>query len=87
MTIPGMKQRLRSGEILAGYFNLIPFAVSAQAMAAAGADWIIIDQEHGPVGLTGRRDHAVNGSGNPARKNPAGPNPRGSRTHVGAAIR
>ena len=50
MTIPGMKQRLRSGETLAGYVATIPSAVSVQAMAAAGADWIVIDQEHGAVG-------------------------------------
>ncbi len=29
---------------LAGYVNVIPSAVSVQAMAAAGADWITIDQ-------------------------------------------
>ncbi len=50
MTISGMKQRLRNGETVAGYVNVIPSGVSAQAMAAAGADWIIIDQEHGAVG-------------------------------------
>lgn len=50
MTVPGMKQRLRNGETLAGYLNIIPSAVSVQAMAAAGADWIVIDQEHGAVG-------------------------------------
>lgn len=46
----GMKQRLRAGEVLAGYVNTIPSAVSVQAMAAAGADYIILDQEHGAVG-------------------------------------
>jgi 4-hydroxy-2-oxoheptanedioate aldolase len=50
MTVPGMKQRLRNGEILAGYVATIPSAVSVQAIAAAGADWIVIDQEHGAVG-------------------------------------
>ena len=49
-TIPGMKQRLRSGETLAGYLATIPSAVSVQAIAAAGADWVVIDQEHGAVG-------------------------------------
>jgi 4-hydroxy-2-oxoheptanedioate aldolase len=48
--VQGMKQRLLAGEVLAGYVNVIPSAVSVQAMAAAGADWIIIDQEHGAVG-------------------------------------
>ena len=49
-TIPGMKQRLRSGETLGGYLATIPSAVSVQAIAAAGADWVVIDQEHGAVG-------------------------------------
>ena len=51
MSIPGMKQRLRIGETLAGYVATIPSAVSVQAMAAAGADWIGIDQEHGAEGI------------------------------------
>jgi 4-hydroxy-2-oxoheptanedioate aldolase len=50
MTISGMKQRLRNGETLAGYVATIPSAVSVQAMAAAGADWVVLDQEHGAVG-------------------------------------
>jgi 4-hydroxy-2-oxoheptanedioate aldolase len=50
MNTDGMKRRLQAGEILAGYVNVVPSAVLVQAMAAAGADWIIIDQEHGAVG-------------------------------------
>jgi 4-hydroxy-2-oxoheptanedioate aldolase len=50
MASPGMKQRLRNGETLAGYLALIPSAVSVQAIAAAGADWVVIDQEHGAIG-------------------------------------
>src|SRR5919206_5368555 len=46
----GMKRRLRNGETLAGYVAAIPSAVSVQAMAAAGADWLVLDQEHGAVG-------------------------------------
>jgi 4-hydroxy-2-oxoheptanedioate aldolase len=45
-----MKQRLQNGETLAGYVATISSAVSIQAMAAAGADFIVIDQEHGAVG-------------------------------------
>jgi 4-hydroxy-2-oxoheptanedioate aldolase len=44
-----MKQRLLNGETLSGYVATIPSGVSAQALAAAGADWIIIDQEHGAI--------------------------------------
>jgi len=44
-----MKERLRVGtEPLAGFINIIPSPVATQALAAAGADWLIIDQEHGP---------------------------------------
>jgi 4-hydroxy-2-oxoheptanedioate aldolase len=50
MTALGMKQRLRNGDTLAGYVAAIPSAVSVQAIAAAGADFIVIDQEHGAVG-------------------------------------
>ena len=50
MTTLGLKQRLQSKEILAGYVNIIPSAVPVQAMSAAGADWVLIDQEHGPIG-------------------------------------
>lgn len=50
MAVSGMKQRLWNGETLAGYVATIPSAVSVQAMAAAGADCVIIDQEHGAVG-------------------------------------
>jgi 4-hydroxy-2-oxoheptanedioate aldolase len=51
MTTSGLNQRLeQTREILAGYVCVIPSAVSVQAMAAAGADWVVIDQEHGPIG-------------------------------------
>lgn len=46
-----MKQRLREGrEPLSGYVNVIPSPVVTQAIASAGADWVVIDQEHGPIG-------------------------------------
>jgi 4-hydroxy-2-oxoheptanedioate aldolase len=49
--MPGIKERLRSGsEPQAGFLNLIPSAVATQALAAAGADVVLIDQEHGPIG-------------------------------------
>jgi 4-hydroxy-2-oxoheptanedioate aldolase len=50
MANPSMKQRLRDGETLAGFVATIPSAVSVQAMVAAGADFLVIDQEHGAVG-------------------------------------
>ncbi len=44
-------ERLRGGgPPLAGFLNLIPSPVATQALAAAGADVVVIDQEHGPIG-------------------------------------
>ena len=49
--MPGIKERLRSGgHPQAGFLNLIPSPVATQALAAAGADVVLIDQEHGPIG-------------------------------------
>lgn len=49
--MPGIKERLAVGrEPQAGFLNLIPSAVATQALAAAGADVVLIDQEHGPIG-------------------------------------
>lgn len=36
--------------VLTGHVAVIPSAVAAQAMAAAGADFLVFDREHGPVG-------------------------------------
>ena len=44
------KQRLRSTDSLRGVVTLIPSAVVTQAIAAAGADFVLIDREHGPIG-------------------------------------
>src|SRR5262245_57337159 len=47
-----MKERLRGTgkEALGGFINIIPSPVATQALAAAGADVLMIDQEHGPIG-------------------------------------
>ncbi|MEP7023961.1 MAG: aldolase/citrate lyase family protein [Actinomycetota bacterium] len=46
-----VRERLRGNQgPLGGFINLIPSAVSTQAIAAAGADIVLIDQEHGPIG-------------------------------------
>ena len=44
------KKRLAGTTPLMGVVNLIPSAVTTQAIAAAGADFVLIDQEHGPIG-------------------------------------
>lgn len=50
MTI--IKHRIHNTkDLLGGYLCLIPSAVVTQALAAAGADWLVIDQEHAPIGM------------------------------------
>jgi 2-keto-3-deoxy-L-rhamnonate aldolase RhmA len=39
------------GRLLTCVISVIPSAVVTQAIAAAGADCVIIDQEHGPIGF------------------------------------
>src|ERR687890_145037 len=46
-----LKERLAAGgEALGGVLNVIPSPVVAQAIATAGADFVMIDREHGPIG-------------------------------------
>ncbi len=46
-----IRERLRSGnEPLGGFINLVPSPVVTQVLAASGADVVLIDQEHGPIG-------------------------------------
>ncbi len=46
-----LKERLAGeGGVLNGVLGAIPSAVAAQAIAAAGADFLVIDREHGPIG-------------------------------------
>jgi 4-hydroxy-2-oxoheptanedioate aldolase len=45
-----IRDRLRGQVPLGGYASLIPSPVVTQALAAAGADVVMIDQEHGPIG-------------------------------------
>jgi 4-hydroxy-2-oxoheptanedioate aldolase len=49
--MPGVRERLRTGEApLPSFLCVIPSAVVTQALAAAGADVVVVDQEHGPIG-------------------------------------
>ena len=45
-----LKDRLAAGDVVRGVLNVIPSAVATQAIAAAGADFVMIDREHGPIG-------------------------------------
>ena len=44
------KERIHAGDVVRGVFHEIPSAVATQATAAAGADFVVIDREHGPIG-------------------------------------
>jgi len=49
--MPSARERLTVGQgPLAAFVNLIPSAVVTQALAAAGAEVVLIDTEHGPIG-------------------------------------
>jgi 2-dehydro-3-deoxyglucarate aldolase/4-hydroxy-2-oxoheptanedioate aldolase len=43
----GLKTRLASGEVLVGTFAGLAGPVAVEVAAAAGADWIVLDLEHG----------------------------------------
>jgi 4-hydroxy-2-oxoheptanedioate aldolase len=45
-----LKERLVTDDLLRGVLCAIPSAVVTQAVAAAGADFVLIDGEHGPIG-------------------------------------
>jgi 4-hydroxy-2-oxoheptanedioate aldolase len=45
------KQRLKSGETLIGLWSSLTSPVAAEACAASGIDWILIDGEHAPNDL------------------------------------
>src|SRR5215831_21168095 len=47
-----IKDRIhKTKDVLGGYVCVIPSAVVTQALAAGGADWLVIDQEHSPTGM------------------------------------
>ena len=50
MTLPALRERLRSGEPLIGTFSIIPSVEVVELIGLAGFDAIIIDLEHGAHG-------------------------------------
>ncbi len=46
-----VKQRLKSGEATCGAFLQMNSSISAEILAGAGFDWLIVDMEHAPVDL------------------------------------
>ncbi len=53
MTTNKLKQDLKSGRPLYGFFNGIPHPYAAEICAGAGFDWVLIDMEHSPFDLNG----------------------------------
>lgn len=52
VAMTSMKDRIhKTKDLLGGYLCVIPSAVVTQALAAAGPDWLVIDQEHAPIGM------------------------------------
>jgi 4-hydroxy-2-oxoheptanedioate aldolase len=51
-----LRQRLAAGEVTVGTFVGMASATAAEVCAAAGADWILIDLEHGSGGEEALRD-------------------------------
>ena len=45
------KERLRAGQTVVGLLVTIPSAPFVQMVARTGFDWVMIDMEHGPIGL------------------------------------
>ena len=46
-----LKERLKNGEKVIGTWNIIPSPSLVEAIGYGGLDFIIIDAEHGPVGM------------------------------------
>jgi 4-hydroxy-2-oxoheptanedioate aldolase len=46
-----LKRRLAAGETVLGSWLSLPDALAAEAMAALGWDWLLVDMEHGPAAL------------------------------------
>jgi 4-hydroxy-2-oxoheptanedioate aldolase len=45
-----LKDRLRSGEITFGAWGMMPGSFTAELLAKAGFDWVLIDMQHGCMG-------------------------------------
>jgi len=48
MSTPSLKERLASGKVVHGAFMFMPSPAAVELLAAAGFDFVIIDQEHSP---------------------------------------
>ena len=63
-----MKDRIhKTKDLLGRHLCVIPSAVVTQALAAAGADWLVIDQEHAPIGTENLHAMIAATAGTPVR--------------------
>jgi len=46
-----LKERLKSGEVVFGTWNIIPSPSLVEAIGYSGLDFIVIDAEHGPINM------------------------------------
>ena len=46
-----LRERVRQGQVCAGFVVSMPSVPFAQILAGAGADWLVIDMEHGPIDI------------------------------------
>lgn len=51
-----LKERLKSGEMVFGTWNSIPSSSLVNAIGISGIDFVVIDSEHGPVGMETAED-------------------------------
>ena len=60
-----LKKKLQAGEPILGFMVTIPNVQLVAILARTGADWIMIDMEHGPIGIATVQDMiaATNGTG------------------------
>ncbi|NQS88998.1 aldolase [Patescibacteria group bacterium] len=55
-TEKSLKQRLKNGDIVFGVWNSIPSSTLVDVIGSSGIDFIVIDAEHGPVGMETAED-------------------------------
>jgi 4-hydroxy-2-oxoheptanedioate aldolase len=54
-----LKKKLQAGEVVIGPFCIIPSMPMVESLGHAGMDFLIIDTEHGPIGLESAQDMCI----------------------------
>lgn len=55
MPYPSLREEIRSGRSLIGMFSILGSLEVVEMVGLAGFDFVIIDLEHGPYGLSAPR--------------------------------